>query len=136
MDKDLTLFDDEKPRYLLPEGCKDLYDVIRQQERAAADRAARRKAGLMHAELITNWLQKHAPAPPFESLPPMPDSVLLPDSLTVGDLAALLHLKNYKLISILIQMQTFASASSEIGFPLACAVCRHLGVEVKRMGEV
>ncbi len=66
----------------------------------------------------------------------MPDSVLLPDSLTVGDLAALLHLKNYKLISILIQMQTFASASSEIGFPLACAVCRHLGVEVKRMGEV
>lgn len=131
----LTLFDGEKPRYLLPEGCKDLYDVIRQQEQAAADQAAKRKTALMHADLITTWLEKNVPAPVSNSLPPMTASVLLPDLLTVGALADLLHLKHYKLISMLINLKVFASADTEIGFPLACAVCRRLGVEVKRAGE-
>jgi hypothetical protein len=35
VDEDLTLSDSEKPRYLLPEGCQDLNDVIRLQEGAA-----------------------------------------------------------------------------------------------------
>lgn len=135
VEDDLTLFDREKPRYLLPEGCKDLYDVIRQQEQAAADLAAKRKTALMHADLITAWLEKHVPAPLSESLPPLPASVLLPDLLTIGALADLLHLKPYKLISMLIQLKVFASADEEIGFPLACAVCRHLGVEVGRVGD-
>jgi len=44
--------------------------------------------------------------------------------------------KHYKLISILITPKVFASVDAEIGFPLACAVCRRLGVEVRRVGEV
>lgn len=135
VEDDLTLLDGEKPRYLLPEGCKDLYDVIRQQEQAAADLAAKRKTALMHADLITTWLEKNVPAALSESLPALPASVLLPDLLTVGTLSDLLHLKHYKLISMLIQLKVFASADAEIGFPMACAVCRHLGVEVKRVGD-
>jgi hypothetical protein len=36
VDEDLVFSESEKPRYLLPEGCKDLYDVIRRQEEADA----------------------------------------------------------------------------------------------------
>ena len=116
MDQDLTLSDSEKPRYLLPEGCKDLNDVVRLQERAAALSEVEERPG----------------SPPSDELP---FCITIPDSLAVGDLAGLLHLKPYKLISALIEFQVFASLKSEVTFETASMVCAHLGVAVKKVEE-
>jgi hypothetical protein len=138
VDEDLTLSDCEKPRYLLPEGCKDLNDVIRLQERAAAAAKAPDKHVSMPMEYVISTLaelsgalEKHASAPSNE----LPLCVTIPDPVTVGDLAGLLHLKPYKLISALIEFNVFASLKSEVTFETASMVCAHLGVAVKKADE-
>jgi len=116
VDQDLTLADSEKPRYLLPEGCKDLNDVVLLQERAFA----------------LSEVEEMPASPPSHEVP---FCITIPESVAVGDLAGLLHLKPYKLISALIEFQVFASLKSEVTFETASMVCAHLGVAVKRAAE-
>ena len=110
------LSDDEKPRYLLPAGCKDLNDVIRLQERASA---------------LSGVEEKHGSPPSNE----LPFCVTIPSCLAVEDLAGLLYMKPYKLISALIQFHVFASVKSEISYATASMVCAYLHVAVKKADE-
>ena len=141
VDDDLTLSESEKPRYLLPEGCKDLYDVIRRQEEDAAVRAQR-------AVIISAGLEKHKSTAAASSPGSMahlsgalekhfgtsskerPLCVAIPDTVTVGDLADMLHVKTFKVISALIKFHIFASSDSTLPFPTASQVCAHFGVVV------
>lgn len=111
VDEDLTLSDSEKPRYLLPEGCQDLNDVIRLQEQGAGG----------GAELTT-----HASV----SAPPV--CITISDFVTVGALAHLLQVKPYRLICALIKFKTFACATSIISFATAAKVCAYYGVAVHK----
>ena len=116
MDEDLCLSGCEKPRYLLPEGCLDLNDVIRLQEKAAT---------------VSRLEERPASSPSND----LPFCITIPDPVAVGDLAGLLHMKPYKLISALIQFHVFASVKSEITFETASMVCAYLGVAVKKADE-
>ena len=116
VDEELMLSDCEKSRYLLPEGCMDLNDVIALEERASA--LAR--------------VEERPASPPSNE---MPFCITIPDSVAVGDLAGLLHLKPYKLISALIQFHVFASVKSEVTYETASMVCAYLGVAVKKADE-
>jgi hypothetical protein len=144
VDEDLTLSDSEKPRYLLPEGCKDLYDVIRRQEEDAA--LQKQKAAISAVleklasmatkspkiyEDLSDALKKHFK----ETSKELPLYVTLPDSVTVGELADMLHLKAFKLISVLVKFQIFASADSTLTFATASKVCAKLGVAVQKAGD-
>ncbi|MCF7788301.1 MAG: hypothetical protein K9N47_19415 [Prosthecobacter sp.] len=111
MDEDLTLSDSEKPRYLLPEGCRDLYDVIRLEEREAE--MQKQRAAL--SEALTKQ-----------------DCLTIPDPVKLTDLAAMLLLKPYQLISVLIKLNIFTNPQAEISFEIASKICARLGVETKR----
>ncbi len=115
MDEDLTLSDSEKPRFLLPEGCKDLNDVLRLQERAAG---------------ALNVLKKHASVAATESA--LPVCITISGLVTVGALAHLLHVKPYRLICTLIKFKTFACLTSVISFDTAAKVCAYYGVAVHK----
>jgi len=111
VDEDLMLSDSEKPRYLLPEGCLDLNDVIRLQEQEAGSGSA---------------LKKHA------SESALPVCITISDFVTVGALAYLLKVKPYQLICALIKFKTFACATSVISFDTAAKVCAYYGVAVHK----
>ena len=142
----------DKPRYLLPEGCKDLYDAIRLQDEDAAVRAQR--AVIISAALeknksvaaasspsspssmaqLSNALEKHFGTSSKER----PLCVAIPDTdtVTVGDLADMLHVKAFKVISALIKLHIFASSDCVLTFDTASQICTHLGVVVvKKTGE-
>ncbi len=62
----------------------------------------------------------------------MPSSIELPDMITVRDLALMLRLKPFEVISSLIRLKVFASADVKIDFEKAAAVCSHYGVVATR----
>lgn len=151
VDEDLPPSECEKPRYLLPEGCKDLNDVIRLKERAAAiqkqrtaifdalEKYASTDALEKYASMATEHstsilaqlsgaLEKHFSAPSNE----LPLCITIPDPVSVGDLAGMLHLKPYQLISLLIKYKIFVNPQAEITFEIASKICTCLGVEVKK----
>lgn len=115
VDEDLTLSENEKPRYLLPEGCQDLNDVIRLQE-VSGDRGAE--------------LKKNASV--SAAGPSLPVCVTISGLVTVGALAYLLHVKPYRLIGTLIKFKTFVCATSVISFDTAAKVCAYYGVAVHK----
>lgn len=115
VDEDPLFLDSDKPRYLLPEGCKDLNDVIRRQEEEAASGAT---------------LKKHASVSAAEST--LPVCITISGYVTVAALAHLLHVKPYRLISTLIKFKTFACATSVISFATASKVCAYYGVAVHK----
>ena len=134
--------ENERPRYLLPEGCKDLYDVIRRQEEEAAfkkQRAAIRSSALeksaskamedpmsILAQLSGAW-EKHSGVSAKE----LPQCISIPKPVTVGELAGLLFMQPFKIISLLIKFKIFASKDSEISFETASKICAYFGVAVK-----
>lgn len=129
------IFEFDKPRFLLPEGCKDLNDAIRLQEEAAkAKRQPDQRPTKLHSasEEVTGDLMAKAPmGGPSQELP---HSIALSDTVRVKDLAEKLCLKPYKIISALLKWKVFASADTDLGFDIASVVCAGFGVNVTRSG--
>ena len=141
VDDDLAFSESEKPRYLLPEGCKDLYDVIRQHEEDAA--LQKQKAAVFVVlekytsmatgphdkyQNLSGTLKKHW----CETSKELPLHVTIPDSVTVGELADMLHLTAFKVISVLVNFHVFATPGSSLPFATASQVCAHFGVAVQK----
>ncbi len=107
----------EKPRFLLPEGCKDLIDVLRLELEDAA----------------TPW--QSPPAAVSSSATASkerPKMVVLPDPVSVRDLAMALRLKPFQVIGFLLEFNVFATINGSIKFPIARIVCARYGVLAKR----
>jgi hypothetical protein len=102
---------EEKPRYLLPDGCKDLADALRLE----------RESELAPAP-------DDAATPPSASTEPLPVSITIPDPVLVRDLAAALHMKPYEIVRELMQRNTFVTQHTEIEFAKAFSLCSDLGV--------
>jgi hypothetical protein len=97
---------------LLPEGCKDLVDVLRlEQEQIAAEQDP------------SDELSPEAVAPPQ-----FPTTVSITDPVTVRDLAVALHVKPYFVIAGLMHFNTFASLNTQIDFGTVSALCSRFGV--------
>ena len=93
---------DEKPRYLLPDGCKDLIEALR--------------------------LEEHETDAAPEESEPLPTTVAVPDPVAVADLAERLHLKRYVVLKTLMDSGIFATLQTELDFGLASRVCSLHGV--------
>jgi hypothetical protein len=93
----------EKPRFLLPDGCKDLVDALRLQEKQAA---------------------------PY-MLPS--GAIVIPDPVIVRELAWVLRVKPFELIGALMELNVFASINSSIPFATAAAVCARYGIVAQRV---
>jgi hypothetical protein len=103
---------EEKPRYLLPDGCKDLIDALHLQHES-------------EPESTPDDTPSATPQSPPE---PLPATVSIPDPVLLRDLATALHLKSYAVIQALMHESVFATPQTEIDFQIASALCSRLGV--------
>jgi hypothetical protein len=92
--------DPEKPRFLLPDGCKDLIDALHLRD-----------------------------AP---HLPPS-SPIVIPDPVTILELASLLRVKPFELLSSLMELNIFASIHGSIPFETAASVSAHYGLVAQRI---
>jgi len=112
MDEEPLESEPEKPRYLLPDGCKDLIDVIRHQQKDEEDCDS-------DPEITFG----------DEMLPhDLPASIELPELITVHDLALALHGQPYRIIAVLMENRIFSNIYTKIDFATASLVCKHYGV--------
>jgi hypothetical protein len=103
---------EEKPRYLLPNGCKDLVDALRLERKSELPAPTH-----------------DAPEPSSSSTTqPLPASITIPDPVIVRDLAAALHMKPHEIIRELMHYNIFATQHAEIEFAKAFSICSDLGV--------
>lgn len=116
--------------YLLPEGCNDLYDVLKVKQQSVhyqLPKLPKRFADLPkgHGALIKP-LKKVAP------LPPVKGEIIISAQTTVSQLATLLGQKPALVIADLIQMGVFAGTSQVLGLETICAVARRYGFIAKK----
>jgi hypothetical protein len=116
MDEDTPQPESEKPRFLLPDGCKDLIDALRIQQQTD------------EAESLPE-----APAPSTDLPQPLPTSVALPNPVIVRDLASALHLKPFEIIGSLMRLKVFLSLGDRLDFDTASALCSHYGVTATKV---
>ena len=112
MDEDEPPSESEKPRFLLPDGCKDLIDAIRLQ-------ASKNKKVEIYTKITI----------PDQELPDnLPASVELPEFVTVKDLATALHLEAFSVIRTLMHFGLFETINSMLDFKTASLICDYYGV--------
>ena len=99
-----------KRGYLLPEGCKDLIDVLK--------------------------LKSKGPAPPKprapQQLPPIIGEITVPAWMTVTELAAALAQKPFQIIGDLMEVGIFANVKQQLDFETISRVLRKHGFVAKR----
>jgi hypothetical protein len=118
MDEDTPQPEPEKPRFLLPDGCKDLIDALRLQQQQPEE-----------AELPEPGIS----TPADDTPQPLPASVALPDPVIVRDLAFALHLKPFQVVGSLMQFNVFASLNTALDFNTASTLCSHYGVAATKV---
>jgi hypothetical protein len=100
--------DYSKRDYLLPNGCKDLIDLLR----------------------VPEPNEKELPWP----VPPLIGEITIPEPLTVKELAGLLHEKPFKIVADLMQIGVFATVDWALPLEAIAKVARRYGYRVMRQG--
>jgi len=99
--------------YLLPKGCKDLIDVINLQAHPKA-------------EIFPKQFLKES------SLPPPSWELLVSEHATVGEIAALIKQKPYKIIADLMELGVFANVNQSLAFEVISQIISKYGYIAKR----
>ena len=119
-----------KRGYLLPEGCKDLIDVLKRKEKHPQDllqTLPRQFAHLPNAQGSLIKPLKHPSSPP-----PIKGEIVVPAQTTVSQLAALLGQKPFVILADLMQMGVFACVSQWLGFETISKVARKYGLVARK----
>ncbi len=111
-----------KRGYLLPEGCKDLSDVLKLKRKDIPDILLRTLPVL---PTVLNETLK--PSKQTSPLPPISGQVFTPPQTTVRQLAALLGQKPFQIIGDIMLLGVFATADSMIDFKTISEVARMHG---------
>jgi len=98
---------------LLPEGCKDLIDVLRLKE----------KSGLEAKDLARKS---------SSTLPPIIGEIVIPEHTTVSQLASLLNLKPFQIVADLMEIGVFANVHHELTFTAIARIARRHGYTAKQ----
>lgn len=126
----------EKPRHLLPEGCRDLLEWILWQE-SAEQSQHRPKSDVVAPTFTFQEIMLPMPGAPKRITKEnrtilLPAKIWLPQPVQVGTLAARLGLKPYHLIKVLIPRKIFSVVEGWINFATAAAICAELGVVAEK----
>jgi len=103
-----------KRGYLLPDGCKDLIDVLKLKQ---------------HQE------PKHPSPQPLASpipLPPIVGEILVPEQASVAQLATLLRQKPFQIVADLMHFGVFATVKQTLNFEIISRVARKYGYIAKQ----
>ena len=119
-----------KRGYLLPEGCKDLIDVLKRKQKRVHylfPKLPKQFAQLPkgYGTMIKSLKQ---PAP----LPPVKGEITIPAQTTVAQLAALLSQKPFRIVADLMQLGVFASVKQLLGFETISRIARKYGFIAKK----
>ena len=104
-------YDYKKRGYLLPEGCKDLIDVLKPKT---------------PPKPATPQTSRPAPAPPIAG------EMTVPAQMTVGELAAALNQKPFQIIGDLMAIGVFANLHQPVDFEIITHVVRKYGYTAKK----
>lgn len=129
--------DYSKRDYLLPEGCKDLIDVIRLEQRKEQVWLVNKlKFGAGGESLSASDFYFIAKTKKLGELlvvpPPITGDLLITEPVTVGKLAELLGQKPSAIIADLMQLGVFAKASQVVSFEAISSVARKYGYAAKK----
>ena len=114
-----------KRGFLLPEGCKDLNDVLMQKrKRAHYQLPARPK---QFEQLPKGFGAMIKPRKQAAPLPPVKGELIVSAEITVSKLATLLRQKPLLIVADLMQMGVFASGWQLLGFEAISRVSRKYG---------
>ncbi len=107
-----------KRGFLLPEGCKDLIDVLKLKEKAVP-------WFLPKLPIVGPTGTK--PLVKGEVLPPFQGEIVIPAHTTVAQLAVLLKKRPFVLIADLMQIGIFATVSQVLDFETVAKLARKYG---------
>jgi Translation initiation factor IF-2, N-terminal region len=116
-----------KRGYLLPEGCKDLMDVLKLKQQHP----------LLHP-LAPEILKKWQALKSFKSVAtklPIQGVLTIPKRISISQLATLLGQKPFRIVAELMNLGFFLSASEELSFETASLIARKCGFLAKRAEE-
>lgn len=105
-------YDYKNRGYLLPEGCKDLIDVLKPKPQ--------RKP-------ITMMLPT-----PSAPLPPIAGELIVAEWMTIRELAALLNQKPLRIIGDLLELRVVANLDQPVSFEIIALVVRRYGYMAKK----
>lgn len=97
--------DYSKRDYLLPDGCKDLIDVLKLGDQTTQQQPA---------------------------LPPIIGEVEVPDTIAVRELAALVNQKPFQVIADLMELGIFGNLNQPLDFSIVSRLVRRYGYAAKR----
>jgi hypothetical protein len=110
----------ERPRFLLPPGCKDLIDTLRLAERRPGAGAASFPGGVSTEVSGSGSAIFHFNSDTFPT-------IAVPETITVSDLAAALDQNPLRVIESLTKLGLFVTPASKIEFDFAFAICAFAG---------
>ena len=116
--------------YLLPEGCKDLNDVLKRKQKRAHYLLP--KLPNQFAQLPKGYGTMIKPRKQPAPLLPVKGEIIIPAQTTVSHLAALLSQKPFMIVADLMQMGVFANAWQLLGFETISRVARKYGFIAKK----
>jgi hypothetical protein len=122
MDMDYT-----KRGYLLPSGCKDLIDVLNLQRR--------KDPGVWKLPKVFQSKTAKGEGTSFAwttALGKFAGEIPIPELISAGELAELLHQKLDAVIADLMQLGIFATSNQHVSFEMAVKVARKYGYVARR----
>lgn len=118
-----------KRGYLLPEGCKDLIDVLKRKQKPA--QCLLPLVPKQGAKLPKGYWRVVKPRKRPHPLPPVKGEIIVPDQTSVSQLAALLGRKPFMIVADLIEMGVYASVWQLLDFETISRVARKYGFVAK-----
>jgi hypothetical protein len=112
-----------KRGYLLPEGCKDLMDVLKLKPKQEPEHPLPQ-----HIVTPAAWLPMNSPA----ALPLVVGEILVPAQVSVAQLAELLGQKPFQIMADMMWLGIFASVKQPLSFEIISRVARMYGYVAKQ----
>jgi hypothetical protein len=127
--------------YLLPEGCKDLIDVLKQPMQPPSRQPAR-LVDISNLKQLAEFLKlikfkPQQPQPVLQSpapLPPIIGEIVITDQTPASKLAALLGQKLFQIIADVMELGVFATATQPLSFEIISRVARKYGFMAIKAG--
>jgi hypothetical protein len=113
--------DYSKRDYFLPEGCKDLLDVINLQKSQVS----------WQIPWQTSQIPWPVGQPQTPTSPPKGD-ILLQHNITVGDFASILGHKPFKVIADAMELGVFANVKQQLDFDTMSKIARKYGYTARK----
>lgn len=123
-------YDYSKRSYLLPQGCKDLIDVLKLEKQ----HTEMQECGFGQSPLSAIWklpkLSHKAEVAKGGEI----QEVVISDKISIGEIALLVGEKPFKIIADLLKLGDFVSMNEEVSFDTAARLLIQYGFVAKRPG--